>query len=151
MAELLRMRTVLALEATRLSATYATSFSLAPARALFSQLSLETDTTRHALLELDMFRALVMSSAMWPAVWLGNAFWGPMREMHERFAPTAGFVPKDYRALSPKSSAGSRAKTPKAQSRFCASTSSESTGSSRRSYDEALARHRVAEERGRRQ
>lgn len=96
-SELLRMRTVLALEATRLAATYATPATLAPARDLLATLThIEDDATRHALLELDMFRALVHSSAMWPAVWLGNAFWSPMREMHERFAPAAGFIPRDY-------------------------------------------------------
>lgn len=97
--ELLRMRKFLAVEAARLSAMYATPESLAPAKKLVPALADLRDPLALAKAELEMFRALVHASEMWPAVWLGNAFWGPVREIHERFAGAVGVVPTGYAAM----------------------------------------------------
>lgn len=94
--ELLRMRRLLALEAVRLAAMYATSETLAPVRRYVEILADCHDPLKHANAELNMFRELTHASGIWPAAWLANAFWGPMREIHERFAPTVGIVPSDY-------------------------------------------------------
>ncbi|HVY45724.1 MAG TPA: hypothetical protein VHB21_07585, partial [Minicystis sp.] len=39
---------------------------------------------------------LVAASGMWPAVWLANVFWPPMRELHAQLAGAVGAVPADY-------------------------------------------------------
>src|SRR6185295_10931134 len=78
LGELLRIRRWLALEAVRLAATYATHESLAPARQIIASLGAhEGDTLAHSLAELELYRSLAHASAIWPAVWLTNAFWGP--------------------------------------------------------------------------
>lgn len=97
--ELLRMRRVLALEAVRLAAMYATEETLAPVRRYADILADCHDPLKHANAELNMFRELTHASGIWPAAWLANAFWGPMREIHERFAPMVGIVPDDYGAI----------------------------------------------------
>lgn len=94
--ELLRMRRMLALEAVRLAALYATEETLAPVRRYLALLGDCHDPLKHANAELNMFRELTHASGIWPAAWLANAFWGPMREIHERFAPIAGVVPEGY-------------------------------------------------------
>lgn len=94
--ELLRMRRLFALEAVRLAAMYATAESLAPLRRYIGMLADSGDPLQHANAELDMFRELTHASGIWPAAWLANAFWGPMREIHERFAPIVGFIPENY-------------------------------------------------------
>lgn len=94
--ELLRMRRTLALEAVRLAAMYATVETLEPVRRYLALLADCRDPLKHANAELNMFRELTHASGIWPAAWLANAFWGPMREIHERFAPMVGIVPDDY-------------------------------------------------------
>ena len=37
-----------------------------------------------------MFRALVCASGIWPAVWLANVFWAPMRDLHGMLAGSVG-------------------------------------------------------------
>lgn len=95
--ELLGVRTLLAAEAVRLAARYADRAALAEARALLEKApSLAHDPVAHGINELDFFRALVSASGIWPAVWLANVFWAPMRELHDRFAGAVGRIPPDY-------------------------------------------------------
>ena len=95
--ELLGVRTLLAAEAVRLAARYADRKALAEARALLARApSLAHDPVAHGINELDFFRALVSASGIWPAVWLANVFWAPMRELHDRFAGIVGLTPPDY-------------------------------------------------------
>jgi GntR family transcriptional repressor for pyruvate dehydrogenase complex len=91
--EMLRLRTVMAVEATRLAARYADHDSLADARDILTRApALECDPAGHALNELDFYRALVFGSAIWPAAWLVNAFWAPLREVNSLIAPAIGVV-----------------------------------------------------------
>lgn len=94
--ELLHLRSLLAREATRLAARYATGGSLAPAREALADLTRSQGPTETALAELRFFRALVIASGIWPAVWLGNAFWAPMREVNALLAPLAGGPPPGH-------------------------------------------------------
>ncbi len=95
--ELLRMRAMFAGEAARLAATHARPGALGPLRARLAALrALERDPLAHALGELDFFRELVIASEVWPAVWLANAFWGPARDIHARFAGAVGLVPPGF-------------------------------------------------------
>ena len=95
--ELLGVRTLLAAQAVRLAARYADPAALAEARALLARLAtLSQDPVAHGETELDFFRALVTASGIWPAVWLANVFWAPMREITDRFAGAVGRVPADY-------------------------------------------------------
>jgi DNA-binding FadR family transcriptional regulator len=97
--ELLAVRTLLAAQAVRLAARYADQAALAEARALLARSpGLAHDPVAHGNNELDFFRALVSASGIWPAVWLANVFWAPMRELHDRFAGLVGSVPADYTA-----------------------------------------------------
>ena len=91
--ELLRIRTLMAAEAVRLAAQYASDGALEEARrAIAHAPSLEHDAVAHAENELVIYRAFVLASGMWPAAWLANAFWVPMRELHELFAPAVAAV-----------------------------------------------------------
>jgi DNA-binding FadR family transcriptional regulator len=95
--ELLSLRTLLAAEAVRLAALYATSSGLdEPRRILAEAPALEADPVAHALNELDLFLAIVIASGIWPAVWLANVFWAPMRELHSRLASAIPSIPVDY-------------------------------------------------------
>jgi GntR family transcriptional regulator, transcriptional repressor for pyruvate dehydrogenase complex len=95
--ELLGLRTVLALQAVRLAARYAEPASLGEAKALLARApGLEGDLVAHAWNELELFRALVVSSGIWPAVWLANVFWDPMRELHRMLAASLGAIPPGY-------------------------------------------------------
>jgi DNA-binding FadR family transcriptional regulator len=94
--ELLRLRSLLAKEAVRLAARYAPEGALAEARAILASAAAERDPARHALLELDLFRALVCASGIWPAVWLANSFWAPMRELQAMLAPAVGAPPAEF-------------------------------------------------------
>lgn len=95
--EMLGLRALFAQEAVRLSVRYADKGGLAEARALLDKAaSLEKDPAAHALNELEIFRALVCSSAIWPAVWLANVFWAPIRELHAQLAAAVAHVPADY-------------------------------------------------------
>jgi DNA-binding FadR family transcriptional regulator len=97
--ELLGVRTLLAVQAVRLAARYAGKEALADARALLAKgPALANDPVAHGKNELDLFRALVLASGIWPAVWLANVFWAPMRELHDRFAGAVGKVPRDWQA-----------------------------------------------------
>src|SRR5262245_55106271 len=96
--EMLRLRALMAMEAVRLAARYATHVGLAEARAHLEAAKTIDDPVAHALNELDMYRALVVASGIWPAVWIVNAVWAPMREVNEMFAratrsPRADFYP----------------------------------------------------------
>lgn len=94
--ELLRLRSVLAREAVRLAATYAEPEALGEVEAALERACSVSDPSEHALAELELFRALVLSSRVWPAVWFTNAFYKPMREMHAELAPLAGGPPADF-------------------------------------------------------
>lgn len=97
-AELLHMRTHLACEGARLAALYATPASLAEVRTLVAHArTLEDDAMAHSLNDLEINRALVASSLVWPAVWLGQSIWQPMAELARRF-PMMAVVPPDYQA-----------------------------------------------------
>ncbi len=91
--EMLRIRTLLASEAVRLAARYAKPEKLGEARKLLAAApALEHDPAAHALNELEMYRALVAASGMWPAMWMVNTFWAPLRDMNTLFAPAMGTV-----------------------------------------------------------
>jgi GntR family transcriptional regulator, transcriptional repressor for pyruvate dehydrogenase complex len=93
-SELLYIRKMLAVEAARLSATHATPQLLAPAKKLAKKLpTLEGDTVAHTLCELEMYRELLHASQMWPVVWFANAFWEPLRQLHEQMTAAVGVVP----------------------------------------------------------
>jgi DNA-binding FadR family transcriptional regulator len=95
--ELLRLRSMLAAEAVRLAARYADRDSLAEARTILAGApALEPDPVAHALNELELFRALVFASRIWPAAWLANVFWAPMRELYAVLAPSIGSVAPDF-------------------------------------------------------
>jgi GntR family transcriptional repressor for pyruvate dehydrogenase complex len=99
-SELLHIRRLLAGEAVRLAALYGDRRGIAQARvALDRAPELASDPIAHADNDLVIFSALVTSSAMWPAVWLANVFWGPMRELHNKIAGVVGIVPPDYQAV----------------------------------------------------
>ncbi|MEZ4443268.1 MAG: GntR family transcriptional regulator [Polyangiaceae bacterium] len=94
--ELLDLRSMMAAKAVRLAARYATEDDLAEARACLDRApSLEHDPAAHALNELDFYRALVVASRIWPAVWMVNAFWAPLRELNAVLAPLLGRVRPD--------------------------------------------------------
>lgn len=95
-AELLHMRTHLACESARLAALYATPASLEPVRHLAEHArTLENDPIAHSLNDLEINRALVASSCVWPAVWLGQSIWQAMAELARRF-PMLTLVPPGY-------------------------------------------------------
>lgn len=97
--ELLHIRSMLAVEAVRLAARYAVSAGLVePRRLLRHARSLARDKLGHALNEIELFRAIVQASGIWPAVWLANVYWAPVRELHGRLAPLLGGPPADYQA-----------------------------------------------------
>jgi GntR family transcriptional regulator, transcriptional repressor for pyruvate dehydrogenase complex len=97
--ELLGLRGLLATQAVRLAARYAEPQGIAEARGILARApSLENDFAAHALNELELFRALVCASGIWPAVWLANVFWAPMRELHALLAASVGKIPSDYQA-----------------------------------------------------
>jgi len=96
-AELLRLRTMMACEAVRLAACYASVDDLAEARQRLADApALSDDPVAHAGNELEFYRALVAASGMWPATWLVNSFWGPLREVHRLVAPTLGVVAPEF-------------------------------------------------------
>lgn len=96
--ELLHMRAMLATEAVRLAARYAPPGSLAEARRILASApSSDGDPVAQAVSELDLFRALVTASGIWPAVWLGNVFHTPMRELHAKIAPFVRRAPADFK------------------------------------------------------
>lgn len=94
--ELLGMRRLLAREAVRLAVRHASEEALHDVRKMFEATLGVDDPVAHVALELEVFRGLVIASAMWPAVWLANSFWGPVRDLHQVFAPVAGGPPPDY-------------------------------------------------------
>jgi DNA-binding FadR family transcriptional regulator len=94
------MRAFLAGEAVRLAALYGDRRGVAQARAAVDRApSLAGDPVAHADNDLVIFSALVTSSAMWPAVWLANVFWGPMREVHNKIAGAVRMIPSDYQVV----------------------------------------------------
>jgi DNA-binding FadR family transcriptional regulator len=98
--ELMHLRTMMASEAARLSAAYATPASLEPARALAKKLpKLEKKPVEHTMVELELFRELLCASAMWPAVWFANGFWEPVRSVHEQIAGLVAYVPPGHAAM----------------------------------------------------
>ncbi len=97
--EMLRLRALMATEAVRLAALYATPETLQQARTHLSDApALENDPAAHALNELELYRALVMASGMWPATWMVNAFWAPLGEVNRMFAPAMGPVNPDFQS-----------------------------------------------------
>ncbi len=93
--ELLHVRAMLAGEAVRLAALYAPPGSLRRARELLDGPPI-TEPVAQAMRELELFRELVCASGVWPAVWLANAYWAPLRELHHLFAPAVGGAPPDF-------------------------------------------------------
>jgi GntR family transcriptional regulator, transcriptional repressor for pyruvate dehydrogenase complex len=97
--EMLRLRTLMATEAVRLAARYASPDDLSEARArLAAAPVLEADPAAHALNELELYRALVAASRIYPAAWMVNAFWSPLRELNALIAPLFGQVEPDFQA-----------------------------------------------------
>jgi GntR family transcriptional regulator, transcriptional repressor for pyruvate dehydrogenase complex len=94
--ELMNMRRLLASEAARLAASYGTPERLKPAHEVKERLVGILDPRMWVHTELELYRELVNSSAMWPAVWMGNAFWAPLLEVHERFHNISPIIPADY-------------------------------------------------------
>jgi GntR family transcriptional repressor for pyruvate dehydrogenase complex len=98
-SELLRLRSWLAREAARLAATHANRVRLRAARAVLARApSLEATPYEHALNELELFREYVHASGVWPAAWLANAFWRPLRELYEVLAPAIARVPARFQS-----------------------------------------------------
>ncbi len=93
--ELLRLRAMLAGEAVRLASLYAPKGSLTKARKILSA-PRTADPVAEAMRELALFRELVCASGVWPAVWLANAYWGPLEELHRQLAPAVGGPPADF-------------------------------------------------------
>ncbi len=97
--ELLGVRTLVALQAVRMAARYADAAGIAEARAILARApALEADRVAHSQNELELFRALVCASGIWPAVWLANVFWAPMRELHGMLAGAVGAIAPGYQA-----------------------------------------------------
>lgn len=97
--ELLGVRTVVALQAVRMAARYADAAGVAEARAILALApGLSADRVAHSQNELELFRALVCASGIWPAVWLANVFWAPMRELHGMLAGSVGAIAAGYQA-----------------------------------------------------
>lgn len=96
-AELLRLRRMMAGEAVRLAASYATAAGLDKPKALLAcSVELEEDPAAHTLNELEMYRELVVASGVWPAAWMVNAFWGPLQDVNVTFAAALGPVPANF-------------------------------------------------------
>jgi DNA-binding FadR family transcriptional regulator len=96
-SEMLRIRTMMASEAVRLAASYAPPGSLVEAREHLNRApTLELDPAEHAVNELEMYRALVRASGMWPAVWMVNAIWRPLYQLNRMFAPAIGPVRPEF-------------------------------------------------------
>jgi DNA-binding FadR family transcriptional regulator len=93
--ELLHLRAMLATEAVRLAARYARPGALARARAVLDEAT-PADAVAQAMRELELFREIVCASGVWPAVWLANAYWAPLRELHRSLAPVVGGPPADF-------------------------------------------------------
>jgi DNA-binding FadR family transcriptional regulator len=95
--ELLRIRSMLAGEAVRLAARYAAPSALVePRRLLAHARTLERDKLGHAMNEVALFRSIVQASGIWPAVWLANVYWAPVRELHSHLAPLLSGPPSHY-------------------------------------------------------
>ncbi len=101
--ELLKLRRTMAAEAVRLAASYATPQGLEKPRALLAHAAeLADDPPAHTLNELEIYRELVFASGMWPAAWMVNAFWAPLREVNATFAAALGPVPAGFQATMTK-------------------------------------------------
>lgn len=101
--EMLHMRAHLGCEAARLAALYAKPGSLEPLRKLIASADAVRDRPlEHSLLELDLFRALVQTSLIWPAAWFANHFIRPMREVNRMVADQLAAVPTDWREVMEK-------------------------------------------------
>lgn len=96
--ELLRIRSLLAKEAVRLAALYARPEALRDARARLADWSAEKSPAEQARAEIALFRALVGASRVWPAIWLANAYFAPLDDLHAQFAPLVGGSPADFGA-----------------------------------------------------
>jgi hypothetical protein len=96
--ELLHIRALLASEAVRLAALYGPEGALAPAREILARWSPKQPPAEQAKDEIAFFRAIVAASGVWPAMWLANAYFAPMLEVHELLAPLVGGSPSDYGA-----------------------------------------------------
>lgn len=95
--ELLGLRTLLATEAVRLAARHARPADIQPARARLAEAKeLAGEPIAHAKSELAFFRALVVASRVWPAVWLANSFWGPMHDLLDLLGPFVAKVRPDH-------------------------------------------------------
>jgi DNA-binding FadR family transcriptional regulator len=96
-ATMLRIRRMMASEAVRLASEHGSPETLAEAETLLAAApSLVDDPAAHATHELEIYRALVRASRMWPAVWVVNSLWTPMSELNRMFAPAIGSVPKRF-------------------------------------------------------
>ena len=95
--ELLDMRTMLACQAVRLAARYAEPAALDEARRILARAaSLEDDPAAHGSTSSSSSAAWCTRSGIWPAVWLANVFWAPMRELHATARGAVGGADADY-------------------------------------------------------
>ena len=100
LGEMLRIRALLACEAARLAALYATPESLEPVhRAIAATHAARHEPLEHSLGELEVYRLLTHASAVWPAAWFASAFLGPLREAHLVVANPLAAVPDDWLAV----------------------------------------------------
>lgn len=96
--EMLRLRSMLACEAARLAATYATASAIVQLRRKLEWCdSVKDDPQEHSLRELEMFRAMAQASLIWPHAWLANAFASSMREVNRMVAGPLAAVPSNWR------------------------------------------------------
>jgi GntR family transcriptional repressor for pyruvate dehydrogenase complex len=94
--ELLRMRALLAKEAVRLAALYGKPEGFRAARAKLAAWRPEGSPIDQARAEIGVFRALVGASKIWPAIWLANAYFAPLDDVHSLLAPLVGGSPPDF-------------------------------------------------------
>jgi DNA-binding FadR family transcriptional regulator len=94
--ELLHLRALLATEAVRLAAEHAPAGALGEAREVLARAVRARDPVEQAMAELELFRSIVSASEVWPAVWLANTYWAPLRETHALLAPALGGSPASF-------------------------------------------------------
>ena len=95
--EMLRLRSMLACEAARLAATYASAAAIVSLRRKVEWCdSAREDAQEHSLRELELFRSMAQSSLIWPYAWLANAFTSSMREVLKMVAGSLSAVPPNW-------------------------------------------------------
>jgi GntR family transcriptional repressor for pyruvate dehydrogenase complex len=96
--ELLRLRRLLACEAARLASLYASPQSLVPVRRRIEAAeAVRTRPLEHSLHELEIFRALIQASAIWPMVWMSNVIMRAFAAVNRLVAVELDAVRDDWR------------------------------------------------------